>query len=98
MASASRRSIPRRPRLPGDRTRRLGGEPYLSAVLVADRVEDVERLDRFVAGHDGMDDAAGDAEDVAGLEPFRLAADGEVHLAFEHEAHLLVGVRVLADD
>src|SRR5437870_2165562 len=67
-----------------DNARKAIEFPGLEVVL-ADRMEDVERLDPLLQGNDLMAHVAGDAEDVAGTERLFLAADNENGPALEDD-------------
>src|SRR5207237_4346463 len=77
-----------------DNARKAIEFPGLEVVL-ADRMEDVERLDRLLQGNDLMAHVARDAEDVARPERLFLAADNENGPALEDDADLLVRMAML---
>src|SRR5260221_11926439 len=76
----------------------LPGRSGASAIIIPDRMKDVQRHGRSADRADAVENAAGDAPDVAGADDPRHAADRELELARDHQAHLLVGMSVQGDD
>jgi 4-amino-4-deoxy-L-arabinose transferase-like glycosyltransferase len=69
-----------------------------SAVVFADRMENVESANRLVQGDDLVTHVAGNAIQIAGLQRSLLVADQKDGASLQHHADLLVRMRMLLND
>jgi hypothetical protein len=69
-----------------------------SAIVLPNRVEDIDRDSRLIQGFDPVHDPARNAPEVAGVEYAGNAPDRELDPALEQNSHLFVGMRMILDD